>query len=274
MFSVAFRRGIFPVVFNENCLVVSEFGCSGSLRPPKTALTGRRYNLIILKFGHFQLFLQLDAEGKEVFHSGMKKISLWLFVFAFAASTASVARAQDTATQQQLDKLSGQIQDLLDAQALQEKRISALEKKISDVQDKLSQPAATADTASANDLKKLAAQMQELAKKQQSDNDLILKEIEKLGKGGNSSTSSRHSSGDSETTSSSTATSSTATANGPQKGYWQPVGNGDTVSAIAKAYRDKGVKVTVKNILDANPGLDPNNLIVGKKIFIPDPNAK
>ena len=70
----------------------------------------------------------------------MRKISLWLFILVF---TASLARAQDDAAQQQIDKLSGQIQDLLDAQAAQGKRIDALEKKISDLGDKLIQPAAS-----------------------------------------------------------------------------------------------------------------------------------
>ena len=68
----------------------------------------------------------------------MRKISLWLFIFVF---TASLARAQDDATQQQIDKLTGQIQDLLDAQAAQGKRLATLEKSISDLQDKLNQPA-------------------------------------------------------------------------------------------------------------------------------------
>ena len=49
---------------------------------------------------------------------------------------------------------------------------------------------------------------------------------------------------------------------------------GDSLGAIAKAYRDQGVKVTTKDILNANPGLDPTKLYVGKKIFIPDPDAK
>jgi uncharacterized protein YecE (DUF72 family) len=85
------------------------------------------------------------------------------------------ARAQDDATQQQIDKLTGQVQDLmLDAQAAQGKRIDALEKQISDMGDKLNQPAAN-DSASADDLKKLAEQVQEIDKKRQDDNDLILK---------------------------------------------------------------------------------------------------
>ena len=57
----------------------------------------------------------------------MKKIFLWVLILGF---TAAPGRAQETATQQQLDKLSGQIQALLEAQAQQGKRIDALQKEI------------------------------------------------------------------------------------------------------------------------------------------------
>ena len=164
--------------------------------------------------------------------------------------------------------------DLQEAQSLQDKRITSLEKKIADLQDKLNKPATTPDTASADDLKKLATQVQELAKKQQSDNDLILKELEKLGKGGNGSSSSRRSSSAPDTISTSSTTNTTTSASGSQKGYYYEVKSGDTPSAIAKAYRAQGIKVTAEQILAANPGLDANKMIVGKKIFIPDPNAK
>jgi len=60
----------------------------------------------------------------------------------------------------------------------------------------------------------------------------------------------------------------------PQNGYEYAVKEGDTLGSIAKAYRAQGVKVTTTQILKANSGLDPNKLYVGKKIFIPDPNAK
>jgi len=194
----------------------------------------------------------------------MRKISLWLFILAF---TVCAARAQDAATQQQIDQLNGKLQDLLDAQAAQDKRIGTLEKSISDLQDKLSQPAA-ADSASADDLKKLAAQVQEIDKKRQDDNDLILKQIANFGKGGGGSPASHRSSPAVSTN------TPDATATGPQKGYDYTIAANDTVSGIAKAYRAQGVKVTTAQILGANPGLNPNSLVVGKKIFIPDPNAK
>jgi phage tail protein X/cell division protein FtsL len=195
----------------------------------------------------------------------MRKILLWLFILVF---TASLARAQDDAAQQQIDKLSGQLQDLQDTVAAQGKRIAALEKQIADLGDKLSQPAA-ADTASADDLKKLAAQVQELAKKQQDDNDLILKTLDKLGKGGSAGASHK-----AQDVSTAKPDNASPPPNVPQKGYDYPIQSGDTIDAIAKAYRAKGVKVTTSQIIAANPGLNPKNLVVGKTIFIPDAAAK
>jgi LysM repeat protein len=197
----------------------------------------------------------------------MRKISLWLLIVTF---TICMARGQDAATQQQIDKLSGQIQDMLETQAAQTKRLEALEKQIADLTDKLNQPAA-GDSASADDLKKLAAQVQEIDKKRQEDNEMILKQIEKLGKVSGGSTGHKLAAAVSTTAS---TDNSTPGAGGPQKGYDYTIAAGDTVSAIAKAYRAQGVKVTSAQILAANPGLNPNSLIVGKKIFIPDPSAK
>ncbi|MGA2869719.1 MAG: LysM peptidoglycan-binding domain-containing protein [Verrucomicrobiota bacterium] len=196
----------------------------------------------------------------------MRKIPLWVLMLVL---TASLGRAQDTATQQQLDKLSGQIQDLTDAQVQQGKRLDAIEKEIADLSDKMNQPAAN-NYASADDLKKLAEQVQEIDQKRQDDRDLILKQLEKLGKI-SASTSHRSSS---ETTPPADTDNAAPAPVGPQTGHPYIIASGDTLAAIAKAYRAQGVKVSVKDILAANPGLDPNKLYVGKKIFIPDPSAK
>ncbi len=193
----------------------------------------------------------------------MRKISFWIFLLAF---TVCVARGQDAATQEQINKLSGQIQDLIESQAAQAKRLNALEKDISDLRDKLNQPAAN-DSASADDLKKLATQVQEIDKKRQADNEQVMKAIEKIGKA--SAGSSRK-----PPTPANDAPTATLPPGTKQKGYDYEIHAGDTLSAIAKAYRDQGVKVTTDQILAANPGLNPGALYVGKKIFIPDLNAK
>jgi LysM repeat protein len=193
----------------------------------------------------------------------MKKISLWLFILVF---TTVAVRAQDAETTERLNKAEGYIQDLLKAREAQDKQMAALEKEIADLRDKLNQPGAN-NYASAEDLQKLAGQVQELAKKQQADNDQVVKTLDKLAKMSGGSTVGRKSPPSVPTTPPDNPTS----AGGAQKGFYYEIKSGNTLSAIAKEYSDEGHKVTVKQILDANPGLDPKNLIVGKKIFIPAP---
>ncbi|HSY44170.1 MAG TPA: LysM peptidoglycan-binding domain-containing protein [Candidatus Acidoferrum sp.] len=196
----------------------------------------------------------------------MKMISLGLVIFALIAAFTPRASAQDAATQAELDKLSGQIQDAQDALAAQDKRIETLEKKISDLQDKVNTPAGN-DFASTDDLKKLAEQVQEIDKKRQEDNQKILDALEKIGKGGGGD----YRKPDISPNPTPVNNTTTPTAGGPQQGYEYTILAGNTLSAIAKAYRAQGVKVSVSQILAANPGLSANNLIVGKKIFIPAP---
>jgi LysM repeat protein len=201
----------------------------------------------------------------------MKKISLWLVLFGLMVS---LGRAQESATQQQIDKLSGQIQDLLDSQAQQGKRLADVEKRLADLSDKMSQPVVN-DSASNADLKKLAAQVQEIDQKRQDDRELILNQLKKLGDIA-AVPSTKHSKATVDTSAApaDADTSAAPAANVPKTGYSYTIAAGDSLSAIAKAYREKGVKVTTTQILAANPGLDATKLYVGKKIFIPDPNAK
>ncbi|HEV2437232.1 MAG TPA: LysM peptidoglycan-binding domain-containing protein [Verrucomicrobiae bacterium] len=193
----------------------------------------------------------------------------FLVGFLMLSFSLAAVRAQDDANQQQIDKLSGQIQDLTDAQVAQGKRIEALEKQISDLQGQLNQPAA--NTVNPDDLKKLAEQVQEIDRKRQEDNDRVLKELERLEKSLGTSSSSHRSSLDITPDIAPTPTRSrpTASPSGPQNGYDYTVQRGDTLLAIAKAYRAQGVKVTTDQILKANPGLDAKNMKVGQKIFIP-----
>lgn len=195
------------------------------------------------------------------------------FLAGFLILSFSVAaiRAQDDANQQQMDKLSSQIQDLQATQLEQSKHIQALEKEINDLQGQLNQPSANA--ANSDDLKKLAEQVQEIDKKRQEDNDRVLKELERLEKSLGASSSGRRPAPDitPDITPTPVRGHPTTGPSGPQNGYEYPVKSGDTLLAIAKAYRAQGIKVTTEQILKANPGLDAKNMKVGQKIFIPAP---
>ncbi|HLZ54705.1 MAG TPA: LysM peptidoglycan-binding domain-containing protein [Verrucomicrobiae bacterium] len=195
----------------------------------------------------------------------------FLVSFLILSFSLAAVRAQDDANQQQMDKLSGQIQDLQAAQLQQSKRIEALEKQISDLQGQLNQP--SANTANSDDLKKLAEQVQEIDKKRQEDNDRVLKELERLEKSLGASSSGHRSAPDitPDITTTPVRGHPTTGPSGPQNGYDYPVKSGDTLLAIVKAYRAQGIKVTTDQVLKANPGLDPKNMKVGQKIFIPAP---
>ena len=195
----------------------------------------------------------------------MKKLSFLILLVAFAVAPVF---GQESATQQQLDKLSGQFQDLLEAQAQQGKRLDALAKEVGELREKVNAPKQTEDNASASDLKALAEKVQEVDRKRQKDNEGISRQIENLGKV--VAGAPIHV----KPTPNRPPPSEAGTPEMPQTGHYYVVQAGDTWQAIAKAYSDQGVKVTWRQLVKANPKMNPDMLIVGKKIFIPDPNAK
>jgi len=189
----------------------------------------------------------------------MKRISFFLAVALFAVPL--MMRAQDAATEERLNKLSAQIQDLVEMQAAQGKRIEALSKELLAMQqEQASRPAA--NYASPEDLRQLAAKLQEVDRKRQEDNELILEQLRKLGSSLKATPIRKPTPAPESGTSSATV---------PDKGYEYVVKSGDTLSAIIQAYRDQNIKVTLKQVLNANPGLDEKKLKPGQKIFIPAP---
>jgi len=55
----------------------------------------------------------------------------------------------------------------------------------------------------------------------------------------------------------------------PDAGYEYLIQSGDSLARIVRAYVEVGVPVTAREILAANPGLDPTRLKVGQVIFVP-----
>ena len=188
--------------------------------------------------------------------------------FFLAAALVAVpvfSRGQDAATEERFNKLSAQIQDLIDAKDAQNKKIEELARQVRDLQYKADKP--SGDYASADDVKQLATKLKEVDDNRQHDNELIVKKLESLGKTLNLPASKKASS-----TGPATSMPETAMApvdHGPEKGIEYTVQSGDTLGAIVNACAEKNIKVTVDQILKANPGLKPERMIPGKKIFIP-----
>ena len=187
----------------------------------------------------------------------MKRI--FFLVFAFAFCSTPVLRAQDAATEERLNQLSGKVEDLLAARELEQKRLAELAKELENLREQQNHPATA--YATQEDLKHLAEKIQELDKKREADKELILKEVEKLGKTVAAPPKPVK-----------PVVPDTPQTTGDDKGYEYVIQDRDTLLGIVQAYREKNIKVTVDQILKANPGLDPKKLKVGQKIFIPAPS--
>lgn len=188
----------------------------------------------------------------------MKRIS---FLFAVLIVLPLFVCAQDAATEERLNKLQNQVETLQANNVDLQKRLSEITKELAEVREQAARP--PGNFASADDVKQLAEKMRELDRKRADDRELILKEIDKLGKAAAAGISSaRHPvrvpdgpTGDKPT--------------GPEKGYEYVIQSGDTLSTVVAEYRKQGVKVTLDQVLKANPGLKATSLKVGQKIFIP-----
>lgn len=195
----------------------------------------------------------------------MKRISFLLAAALFFSAT--ISRADDAAVEERLNKLSGQIEDLLAAAAKQDKRFSALEKELELVREQAA--LRSGNYASQEDLRKLAEKLQEIDQKRVADNERIVKEFEKLGKAPAGGSKPRP--GKQQTPVDDPPKGGSNAGGGADKGFEHVIAPGDTLSTIAQAYREKGVKVTSEQILKANPGLKEKSLQPGQKIFIPSP---
>ena len=193
----------------------------------------------------------------------MKRIFLLLMIATLAC--AAPVRAQDAATEEKLNKLSGQVEDLLAAKVEQDKRIAALVKEVESLREQAGKP--TGDYATREDLRKLAEKLQEIDEKRIADSKRIADAIEKLAKapagGGIKPPKTPKAPTDDP------VKPVGGTGDKPEKGFEYVIVSGDSLSVIAQKCREQGVKVTPDQILQANPGLKERSLPVGKKIFIP-----
>jgi len=186
----------------------------------------------------------------------MKRVSF--FLAAALLVSPAIVRAQDAATEERLNKLSAQVQDLVDAKDAQNRKIDELNRAVQSLQQQVNKP--NGNYASAEDVKHLADKLQEVDRKRIEDNERIAATLKDLGK--------------------TIKVASAAPVKPPpvepasnvsDKGFEYTIRSGDTLSTIVSAYRDKDIRVSVDQILAANPGLDPAKMKIGQTIFIPKP---
>ncbi|PWU10589.1 MAG: hypothetical protein C5B50_25310 [Verrucomicrobia bacterium] len=205
----------------------------------------------------------------------MKRISIFLITLTLGGTP--VLRAQDAATEERLNKLSGQIEGILETLHSQSKQIDRLAKEVDAVREAAANKP-PANYASPEDLKKLAEAIKEVDRKRIQDAENVSAQLKDLRKAvlsvpppktHSTSTPISQDTGDSVKPPKGDKLAKPDT----ESGFEYQIQEGDTLSKIVKNCKqsDKKIKVTVDQILKANPGLQADKLVPGKKIFIPAP---
>ena len=192
-----------------------------------------------------------------------------LLAASFLVATVSLRGADGSVppeVQERLQRLNGLIEDLLASHSVLQKRIAGLNDELHAAREETARAGDKLGDrfASRDELRKLTEAVRELDRKREDDKRLILEEIKKLAQTPVVVPPREPA----------RPPAKEPVPEGPSKGYTYVVKSGDTISAIALAYAQSGVKVTVDDILKANPALKPNRMPVGREIFVPDPNLK
>lgn len=209
-----------------------------------------------------KLFLPLELRVRRSYCRRMKRFLMALTLFTFTGT-----QAQDAAVDERLNKLSGYIEELQAAKVSVDKRMTALVKEVESVREANK---SNGLLATQEDIKRLTDAIKEVDRKRLEDYEKIHQEIEKLAK--LLSTPAAAKTPTAKKPKDSAPKDGGAAGGVAQSGYEHTIAAGDTLSTIAQAYREQyNIKVTVDQILKANPGLKANSLIIGKKILIPTP---
>ncbi|MBC8001172.1 MAG: hypothetical protein H7X97_01175 [Opitutaceae bacterium] len=214
----------------------------------------------------------------------MKTFMLWTLLFS--GVLAFEGRAQDAAAladrdaaEERYKKLNSTVESLIEENASLRKKVQQLSDRLGTMRDEHAKSAS--DSSVQDDLKRLAEKIQEVDRKREGDMKQVASELERIAKlvageplpskGHVKNGTSPKTPGDSDRTGTPKSI--------PTKGYTYKVQQGDYLGTIISAYnaefKKNGMKaITQQQVLDANPGLNPNKMGPGREIFIPMPEPK
>jgi cell division protein FtsB len=199
----------------------------------------------------------------------MKGLSWGVLFFVLAGMTAPVAvfgqgaSLDVRALREDYRRIQSQLEDLLAAH-------NALKKEMGQLRSELRRVRATSaerdpNTVTREDLESLAKSIREVDRKRVGDKELILKEIRSL---------------ISKAPAVGNKPKPPKVSAKPEKYFEHEVISGEVISTIVAAFnaqlKKRGDKkmITTKSVLNANPGLDPTKMPVGRILIIPDPSLK
>ena len=187
-------------------------------------------------------------------------------------ASAAAAAAEKQAADERAERTAADIQALQAANEALQTRLNGLEDELRKLRD--DQASQANNNALQDQLKKLSDRIEEVDRQREADKAAIaeqlrdtVKTIEKVAAGGPATPSRRN---DAEPVAVNDSPS------GADGAFNYTIKDGDSLSVIVRAYnaefKSKAMKtITLKQAMDANPGVDWTRLKVGQKILIPRP---
>ena len=192
-----------------------------------------------------------------------------------AARAAAVADRE--AAEERYRRLHATVDNLLTAQAEQQRRLDAIAEELRKVAaDAASARAATSRSegnyATRDELNQVVETIRKLDAEREADKKKILEEIANLGRSLKDSLAPAPRP-NREAPPSEKPEKKSSSIPADQEGVWYVVEKDNTLTAIIaahnKEFKKQGRKTSLKLVLDANPKIEPKSLYVGQKIFIP-----
>ena len=191
-------------------------------------------------------------------------VSFSLIALRLTAQETPAAAAERQEQEERYKRMSADIEDIKTTLQSYEKHLNEQREEIRRLNEELSRVANNKDFATREDFKRLADKIKEVDDKRVADDAKVMLEFQKLGK---------VISGPSRGIPAVPSPTKPPVDPTPvsEKGYEYTIRSGDHPKVISLALAKQGVKVTIQQIIEANPKVDWTKLKIGQKIFIPAP---
>jgi len=198
---------------------------------------------------------------------------LLLGISASSRAAAQVSYgAQQYAEQQQAEerwrKLSSQVEEMERTQEVLRKRIATLEEENGSLRTDLNKNSNTGVSPEEFQrvIKQITDKLKELDDKRIADDKAIVEQVKQSIRDFKPVAPAPAPS----TSRPSTVPDPSDPLPGTQEGFTHVLLDGQTISGVVQAFRAKGVKTSIKAVMDANPKIrDPKNIRAGTEIFVP-----
>jgi TolA-binding protein len=222
---------------------------------------------------------------RQLIFAGFLAASLGANFQILAQDAAAIAEREEA--EARYKRTNARVQELEETLQAHQKTIMRLTDEVHRLNEDVSRLTSRNENAATQEsIRKLAEKIEEVDRKRQADNDLVLAQLKSLGtklalpvqKPGATEKPGAGSTGKPSGAPAGNNVLQNPGGDGnksapavPENGYEYNIKSGDTLDKILRDLRAHGMKLTQKQVMDANPGVNWNKLKIGQKIFIPAP---